>query len=140
PLKRIGLAIALLLPACTPEDSENGSDNTGGSTNNGGTTTSSSTSGTSVGGAGGSGTTPTGTAGGGGSGGMQGPWDGPIQSLQELDLGDIVLNATVEVPIPEFTLGFTAVVAAPSQDEVIGIARLRNPLGSSVIFNFAIIN
>jgi hypothetical protein len=135
-LKRIGLALALLLPACTSEEGETGSDNTGGSTNNG---TSSTSTSASVGGAGGAGTTTTGAAGGGGTM-VPGPWDGPIQSLQELNLGDVALDVTIDVPIPENTLGFTAVAAAPSQNDVVGIARLRNPLGSSVIFNFAILD
>ena len=142
--KRFCLAIAVLLPACSsPEETETGSDNAGSSASNG-TSTSVSSSGTNVGGggAGGSGgaTTSTGAAGGGGGSGAGDPWSGPIESLQELDLGDLALGAITEVPIPEHTLGFTAIVTAPSPDEVIGIARLRNPIGSSVIVNYAILD
>jgi hypothetical protein len=138
--KRFFLAIAVLLPACTSsEETETGSDNAGGSSSYG-TPTSVSSSGTNVGGGGSGGATAsTGAASGGGGAGAGEPWSGPIESLQELDLGDLALGATTDVPIPEHTLGFTAIVTAPSPDEVIGIARLRNPIGSSVIFNFAIL-
>ncbi len=81
-------------------------------------------------------TSTTATTGAGGSGGMP-PWSGPLQALEELDLGTKTLNLQHTFPIPEHTLGFTVLVNAPSLSDVIGIQRLRPPVGGSVIFDYA---
>jgi hypothetical protein len=65
------------------------------------------------------------------------PWSGPLQSLTELDLGDVPLNVLTSVPIPDRALGLTVLVEAPSLTELIGLARLRPPSGGSVIYNYA---
>jgi hypothetical protein len=81
-------------------------------------------------------TSTTTTTGSGGSGGMP-PWSGPLEALEELDLGTQSINAQHTFPVPEHTLGFTLLVNSPGIDDVIGIQRLRPPLGGSVIFNYA---
>ncbi|MFO0760715.1 MAG: hypothetical protein U0359_29825 [Byssovorax sp.] len=80
-----------------------------------------------------------GAGGGGGAGGSggTGPWSGPLQALEELDLGTQTLNVQHLFPIPDHTLGFTVLVSSTGINDVIGINRLRPPVGASVIFNFA---
>jgi hypothetical protein len=80
--------------------------------------------------------TTTGAGGAGGAGGML-PWSGPLQALEELDLGTLPLNIQHTFPVPEHTLGFTVLVDAPSINDVIGVQRLRPPVGASVVLNYA---
>lgn len=68
---------------------------------------------------------------------MPDPWAGPVEALKELDLGDKGLGLLVPIPIPDRTLGFTMVVRAPAQNEVIGVSLLRNPSSVAVVSNFA---
>lgn len=70
------------------------------------------------------------------SGGVD-PWAGPIEALKELDLGDQTLGFWHNFPIPDKTIGFTLLVNAPSNNEVIGIAELKPPVGISLIKDYA---
>jgi hypothetical protein len=72
-----------------------------------------------------------------GGSGAGDPWAGPIESLKEIDLGDITLGLFRQFQIPSSTLGFTILVTAPDPNEVIGLSRLRPPVGDSVIIGFA---
>lgn len=81
-----------------------------------------------------------GTGGGGGAGGAGGapdPWAGPVESLAELDLGDVEFGVAEQFPIPDKTLGFIVQAEGQDANAVVGIYRLRPPIGGSVIFNFA---
>ncbi|MFO0591828.1 MAG: hypothetical protein U0441_30050 [Polyangiaceae bacterium] len=99
----------------------------GGTTSNGGTTASGGTTTTST-------TTTT-----SGSGGAVDPWAGPIEALADLDLGDVTFGAQKSFPIPDKTLGFTLQVEGETPSSVVGVYRLRPPVGGSVILNFAMV-
>ncbi len=108
----------------------------------GGTTASGGTGGTTAsGGTGGAGatTTTTTTTPTGGSGGAVDPWAGPIASLTELDLGDVTFGSQKNLPIPDKTLGFTIQAEGQDANAVVGVYRLRPPVGGSVILNFAMV-
>lgn len=75
--------------------------------------------------------------GGGGGGGEVDPWAGPVESLAELDLGEKAPGFPTNFPIPDRTLGLTT-LSESSTSFGIGIASLKPPAQSSVIFNFAI--
>ncbi|MEZ4302592.1 MAG: hypothetical protein R3B70_47120 [Polyangiaceae bacterium] len=139
---------ALVLPACGGTITDN---NTGGGGEGGGTST---TTDPSTGGAGGAPTTDTVTSPTGGTGGTTtttsttstttptsttttDPWAGPIESLAELDLGEVTFNAQIPFPIPEKTLGFTVQAEGLQPDDIVGVFRLRPPSGNSVILNYA---
>ena len=140
------LGACAALPACgSTVNSETGGGGQGGSPSTGGATTTStggatttSTGGapdtTSVGGTGGTGGAG---PGGGGAGGAPDPWAGPVESLKELDLGPIDFGASALFPIPDKTLGFTVQAEGDGPTSVVGVYRLRPPIGSSVIINFA---
>ncbi|MBK8256968.1 MAG: hypothetical protein IPK82_30375 [Polyangiaceae bacterium] len=71
-----------------------------------------------------------------GTGGAD-PWAGPVEALKELDLGDIGFGVQTSFPVPDKTLGLTVQVEGVAADSVVGVYRLRPPVGSSVIINFA---
>lgn len=107
----------------------------------------SATTGTSGGGGAGGASVSTGAGGAGGAGGGSGgaggapdPWAGPVASLTRLDLGLVKLGTIQLFPIPDRTLGFTVLATAPDTTQVIGIQKLRPPVGASVIFNYAMAN
>lgn len=101
----------------------------------GGTTTDPATTGdpttTGTGGAGGAAT------GGGGAGGAPDPWAGPVESLAELDLGQLDFGSQGAFPIPDKTLGFIVQAEGQDANAIVGVYRLRPPIGGSVVFNFA---
>ena len=115
-------------------------DTTSGSGGAGGVTVSSSAA--SVGGAGGGGGPSASSAESSSSSSSSGtggndPWAGPIESLKELDLGDVTLGVLRTIPIPDHTLGFTLLATAPTKGDVIGIGALRSPSNGYVIQNYA---
>lgn len=139
------LGACAALPACgsTVTEGQPGGGGSGGTattdpttTGTGGATTTQDTGGASTtsatGGAGGAG-----GAGAGGTGGAPDPWAGPIESLKELDVGDVEFGAQTAFPIPDKTLGFTLQAEGQDANSVVGVYRLRPPVGGSVIFNFA---
>lgn len=77
------------------------------------------------------------TGGGGAGGGVVDPWAGPVESLKELDVGAVEFGAQAQFPIPDKTLGFTVQAEGDTLESIVGIYRLRPPVGSSVIINFA---
>jgi hypothetical protein len=88
---------------------------------------------------------PTGGVGSGGAGGAGGsvstdPCADPTTDVTSFDLGDIDLGVAKEFPICNRTVGFTALATASSSSDVLGIARLKPPVGGSVILNFAMAN
>lgn len=88
--------------------------------------------------AGGSGGASTTSMGGGGSGGATDPWAGPLESLKELDLGDVKFNSQRDFPIPDRTLGLTIQIEGKKATDVVGFFRLRPPTGNvNIIYNFA---
>jgi hypothetical protein len=88
----------------------------------------SSSSGTGAGGMGG--------AGGAGAGGTE-PWAGPVEHLAVLELGELPIDEAHGFPVPDRALGLTALVTAPDPAAVVGLRRLRPPVGGSVIYDFA---
>jgi hypothetical protein len=151
----LGATAASLSIAACGSPAETG---TGGSAGSAGGTTSGGAAGAGVGG-GTTGSTTTDTAtttdtGGGGAGGgtttgettsstttttttMMDPWAGPLQALALLDLGTIPFNLQKTFPVPDKTLGFTVQLEGLQPSNVVGVYRLRPPVGGSVILNFA---
>ncbi|HVK63686.1 MAG TPA: hypothetical protein VM694_04400 [Polyangium sp.] len=86
------------------------------------------TAGPGVGGAGGIGA--------GGAGGVGAGPSGPY-SLEHIDLGDVALNMLQPFEVPDRALGLTVTVGAADLNDVVGISRLRPPMGDPVIFNYA---
>lgn len=154
---RLSLLIALstaVFPACSGDVSGESSgttttDTSPGGGGSGGTTSAGGTGGMITGGTGGIAT--------GGTGGttmtttstttttttttsMVDPWAGPLESLKLLDVGDVTFGAQKAFPIPDKTLGFTLQVEGAGASDVVGVYRLRPPVGGSVIFNFAMVN
>ncbi len=119
----------------TTSDTAQGGGGAGGATAGGGAGGTTVTGGT----AGGGGTTTTTTTTAGGSGGAVDPWAGPIESLKELDLGDVTFGAQKNIPIPDKTLGFTIQAEGQDAAAVVGVYRLRPPIGGSVILDFAMV-
>jgi hypothetical protein len=76
-------------------------------------------------------------AGSGGSTGTGDPCGDPIEDVTSMDLGDVPLGEAFDFEICGRTVGFTAMATAPSQNDIIGVARLKPPSGGSVIYNFA---
>ncbi len=72
----------------------------------------------------------------GGAGG-QGPWSGPLYALSSIDLGDVSIQAAIDFPIPDRSLGFTVLATAPQSSDLIGLYRLTPESGSSVVFDYA---
>jgi hypothetical protein len=104
----------------------------GGAGGGGGDDTSSGMGGTSV-----VSTTSGQMAGSGGSTSSGDPCGDPKEDITSMDLGDVVLGEATDFPICARTVGFTAMATAPSQNDIIGVARLKPPSGGSVILNFA---
>ena len=80
-----------------------------------------------------------GVGGAGGSTGAGDPW-ATVQALTHVDLGDVSLNALTSFEVPDRVLGLTFAVDAGKDSELVGVTRLRPPLGEPVIFNYAIAN
>lgn len=126
--------LALLCGACgssVEQDSSSG-DGSGGDTSSTGSPT----------GVGGGSPTGSGGAGGGGMGGSGGtvssdPCADPTTDVTSIDIGEIELGVATEFPICNRTVGFTALATAADANDVLGIARLKPPVGGSVILNFA---
>jgi hypothetical protein len=72
----------------------------------------------------------------GGAGG-QGSWSGPLHALASIDLGDVGIQAPIDFPIPDRSLGFTVLATAPLPSDLIGIYRLTPESGNSVVFDYA---
>jgi hypothetical protein len=126
--------VSLLCGACgSSVEQASGGDGSGGSTS-GSTDAQTST--------GAGGTMATGGAGGMGAGGAGGsvnadPCADPTTDVTSMDLGEIELGVSTQFPICNRTVGFTALATAPNPSDVLGIARLKPPIGGSVILNFA---
>jgi hypothetical protein len=97
-----------------------------------------------AGGAGGAGGTITqggagGTAGAGGMAGAGGAFDpfATLEALTRVDYGTVPLGVQVNFPVPPNALGFT-LLAETAPDEVVGIQKVRPPVGGSVILNYTI--
>ncbi len=121
----------------TTSDTSQGGGGTGGATAGGGAGGTTTIGGTGGGGTGGTGGTTTTTT--SGTGGAVDPWAGPIESLKELDLGDVTFGAQKNIPIPDKTLGFTIQAEGQDAAAIVGIYRLRPPIGGSVILDFAMV-
>ncbi len=61
----------------------------------------------------------------------------PTEDITEIPVGSLSMGIAKAFPICGRTLGFTALVTSPDPNDVIGVARLRNPDIKSVIDNFA---
>ncbi len=84
----------------------------------------------------GGGGTGAGSSGGGGAGGED-PWAGPVVDLKELDLGTAEIGDTLRFDLPDRMIGLTT-LSETAESGLMGVASLKPPLGSSVVFNFAI--
>lgn len=96
-----------------------------------------------VGGAGGSTSTSSASGGGGsgtGAGGGLSDACGPIGDIGSMSLGDVQLGIGKAFTICDNTVGFTSLVTAPKEGDLIGVARLKPPVGGSVLLNFAMAN
>lgn len=132
--------VSLLCAACgsTVQEASSSGDS-GGSGGGGGGDGGSSSQGQTTGGGG---MTPTGSGGAGGTGGVinADPCGDPITDVTSVDLGEVDLGTAVPFSICNRTVGFTALVTAPNQSDIIGVQRLKPPDGGSVILNFAMAN
>jgi hypothetical protein len=134
----VALGLGALLSAAAGCGSSD--DTTPGSSGVGGAGAATATTTSSQGGMAGSAGHGAGPVGGGGASGGQGggpSWSEPPVALEELDLGTEPLGQPILFPVPDRTLGFTVLTAAPASEQVIGIYQLRHASDSSVIFNFA---
>lgn len=61
----------------------------------------------------------------------------PTEDITEIALGEISLGSAKPFSICGRTLGFSAIAISPDPNDVIGVARLRNPGAQYVINNFA---
>ncbi|MCK6593044.1 MAG: hypothetical protein L6Q76_36280, partial [Polyangiaceae bacterium] len=125
--------LALLCAACgsSVEQQASGGDGSGGDGTSSGT-----------GGSGGAMPTGSGGAGMGGAGGAGGsvpsdPCADPTIDITSFDIGEVELGVATEFPICNRTVGFTALATAPNAGDILGVARLKPPVGGSVILNFA---
>jgi hypothetical protein len=131
----VSLALAALAAACSDEvaRTELKADVGGAGPGGAGVGVSSSTNASSSSGSGSGGMGGAGEAGGGGTD----PWAGPVEHLAVLELGQLPIDENHGFPVPDRALGLTALVTAPDPAAVVGLRRLRPPVGGSVIYDFA---
>jgi hypothetical protein len=125
------LGLLGLLAACGDDTDGSGaasSASASASTTTSGPTTSSDTS-----------TTSSGTGATGGAGGFGGadPWNGPLEHLAELELGEADIGDTIMFPIPDRAIGLTT-FSTTAESGLLGIVQLRPPSSDSVILSFEI--